>query len=67
MKAVSVYMGHSTTETTARVYEHLLEKLEDFLVTTLEAANSPQTVHNLFNPQNTNTQNPLPKPFESTP
>ena len=35
IKAVSVYMGHSTTDTTSRVYEHLLKSTEDEMMEAL--------------------------------
>ena len=49
LKAVSVYMGHASTETTARTYEHLLAKSEDHLLLTLNEVKVPQKYHNKLN------------------
>lgn len=35
IKAVSVYMGHSSTDTTTRVYEHLMKSTEDEMMRVL--------------------------------
>lgn len=43
IKAVSVYMGHSTTDTTARVYEHMMKSAEDEMIETLNKSQRKST------------------------